>query len=44
MVSIGNRDYSMIMGTTLLFALLIVVGNLTVDILYGIVDPRIRVE
>jgi oligopeptide transport system permease protein len=42
--SIGNRDYSMIMGTTLLFALLIVVGNLTVDILYGIVDPRIRVE
>ena len=43
-VSIGNRDYSMIMGTTLLFALLIVVGNLTVDILYGIVDPRIRVE
>lgn len=43
-VSIGNRDYSMIMGTTLVYALLIVVGNLTVDILYGIVDPRIRVE
>ena len=43
-VSIGNRDYSMIMGTTLVYAVLIVVGNLTVDILYGIVDPRIRVE
>jgi oligopeptide transport system permease protein len=42
--SIGNRDYSLIMGTTLLFAVLIIVGNLTVDILYGIVDPRIRVE
>lgn len=42
--SIGNRDYSMIMGTTLLFATLIIIGNLTVDILYGIVDPRIRVE
>jgi oligopeptide transport system permease protein len=42
--AIGNRDYSLIMGTTLLFAVLIVVGNLTVDILYGIVDPRVRVE
>jgi oligopeptide transport system permease protein len=43
-VSIGNRDYSLIMGTTLLYAVLIVLGNLSVDILYGIIDPRIRVE
>jgi len=42
--SVGNRDYPMIMGTTLLYATLIVLGNLTVDILYGVVDPRIRVE
>ena len=42
--SIGNRDYSMIMGTSLLFAVLIVFANLSVDILYGVVDPRIRVE
>ena len=42
--SIGNRDYSMIMGTSLLFAVLIVFANLTVDILYGVVDPRIRLE
>jgi oligopeptide transport system permease protein len=43
-LSIGNRDYSMIMGTTLLYAVLIVLGNLSVDILYGVIDPRIRVE
>jgi oligopeptide transport system permease protein len=42
--SIGNRDYSLIMGTTLLYAVLIVLGNLSVDILYGVIDPRIRVE
>ncbi len=42
--SIGNRDYSMIMGTTLFYAVLIVIANLSVDILYGVVDPRIRVE
>ena len=42
--SINNRDYSLIMGTTLLYSVLIVLGNLTVDILYGVVDPRIRVD
>ncbi len=42
--AIGNRDYSMIMGTSLLFAVLIVAANLVVDVLYGVVDPRIRVE
>ena len=42
--SIGNRDYSMIMGTTLLFALLVVVANLLVDVIYGFLDPRIQVK
>lgn len=42
--SIGNRDYSMIMGTTLLFALLVVIANLLVDIIYGFLDPRIKVK
>ena len=42
--AIGNRDYSMIMGTTLIYALLIVVANLTVDIMYGFLDPRIKVK
>ena len=42
--AIGNRDYSMIMGTTLIYALLIVLANLTVDIMYGFLDPRIKVR
>ena len=42
--SIGQRDYSMIMGTTVIYALLVAVANLGVDILYGFIDPRIRLE
>lgn len=40
--SIGNRDYPVIMGTTILFATLLVTFNLLVDILYTILDPRIK--
>lgn len=42
--AIGQRDYSLIMGTTLFYFVLVILGNLSVDILYGVVDPRIRVE
>lgn len=42
--AISNRDYSMIMGTTLIYAVLIVLANLSVDIVYGFIDPRIRVQ
>ena len=41
--AIGNRDYSMIMGTTLIYATLVVFANLTVDVIYGFLDPRIKV-
>jgi oligopeptide transport system permease protein len=40
--SIAQRDYSMIMGTTLVYALLIVLANILVDLSYGLLDPRIR--
>jgi ABC-type dipeptide/oligopeptide/nickel transport system permease component len=40
--SITNRDYPVIMGTILLFAVIIVLANLTVDIIYAWLDPRIR--
>jgi len=43
-ISILQRDYPVIMGTTLLYAFLIMVANLTVDIMYGILDPRIKVR
>ena len=42
--SIGNRDYPVVMGTTLLYAVLIVIANLVVDITYAWLDPRIRYE
>jgi oligopeptide transport system permease protein len=41
--SIINRDYPIIMGTTVLLAALIVIMNLVVDIAYKIVDPRINI-
>jgi oligopeptide transport system permease protein len=41
--SILNRDYPIIMGTTILLACLIVFMNLVVDIAYKIVDPRINI-
>ncbi|MBE5997237.1 MAG: ABC transporter permease [Lachnospiraceae bacterium] len=42
--SITNRDYMMIMGTTIVLAVLIVIMNLISDILYKVVDPRINLE
>ena len=40
--SIGKRDYSMIMGTAIFYALLIALANVLVDVSYGLIDPRIR--
>jgi len=40
--SVINRDYGVIMGTTVFFAVIISVMNLIVDLTYAIVDPRIR--
>ena len=42
--SITNRDYTMIMGTTIFLASLIVIMNLISDLLYKVVDPRIDYE
>ncbi len=41
--AVGQRDYSMIMGSGLFFAFLIAVANLSVDLVYGLLDPRIKV-
>lgn len=40
--SIGARDYPLIMGTTIFFAVLLVGCNYIVDMLYGVIDPRIK--
>ena len=42
--SITDRDYPLIMGTTIFYAFLIIAMNVVVDILYKIVDPRINLK
>jgi oligopeptide transport system permease protein len=37
-----NRDYTLVLGITVFYATLIIVLNLIVDLLYGVLDPRIR--
>ena len=41
--SINNYDYTMILGTTVFYAILFVVMQLVLDIVYTLIDPRIRV-
>ncbi len=42
--AIGGRDYTLIMGTTIFLATLIIIMNVVVDIVYKIVDPRIKLK
>ena len=42
--AITNRDYTMIMATTIFLATLMVVANLICDLLYKVVDPRINYD
>ncbi|MBQ0134528.1 MAG: ABC transporter permease [Clostridiales bacterium] len=41
---ITNRDYTMIMGTTIVLASLVIAANVLVDVLYKIIDPRIKLK
>jgi len=41
-LAVRGRDYPMIMATTLIYAAVIAAANLLVDLLYAVVDPRIR--
>jgi dipeptide transport system permease protein len=40
--SIGRRDYPALQGGVLLISAVVVLVNLVVDLVYGIIDPRIR--
>jgi oligopeptide transport system permease protein len=40
--AVTGRDYSVVMGLTVLLALIVIIANLVVDILYAFLDPRIR--
>ncbi len=39
-----NRDYTLVMGTVVMIAVFTIVFNLIVDIIYGLIDPRVRYE
>ena len=39
-----NRDYTLVMGVTILYAMLIIAFNLLADVLYGVLDPRARLS
>jgi len=40
--AVQKRDYPLVQGTTLFFAVLVVIINLAIDVLYTLIDPRIR--
>ncbi len=42
--SITNRDYAVVLGTILIYTILLVFSNLLVDLMYGWLDPRIRFD
>lgn len=44
MSAINSRDYPMIMGFTMLSCVILILGNLIADLLYGVADPRIKQE
>ena len=39
--AVTNRDYPLIMGVTLVYAVLIVLANIVVDMMYAWLDPRV---
>ena len=39
-----NRDYTLVMGTVVVIAIFIIVFNLIVDLLYAVIDPRVRYD
>ncbi|WP_045143673.1 ABC transporter permease [Clostridium butyricum] len=42
--AIGNRDYTLLMGFNMLSAVLLILGNLLADVLYSVVDPRVKLK
>ncbi|MCB8945371.1 MAG: ABC transporter permease [Ardenticatenaceae bacterium] len=42
--SVSNRDYTLLLGVTLLYSTILVAANLLVDLTYALIDPRIRFD
>jgi len=43
-LSVSNRDYPLILATTLVFSVMLVVANLIMDLLIAVVDPRVKMS
>ena len=43
MTSIYNRDYTVILGVTIFYSVIVIVLNMVVDLLYPLLDPRIKI-
>ena len=39
-----NRDYTVVMGVVIVYAALIILLNLLVDLIYGLLDPKVRAD
>jgi oligopeptide transport system permease protein len=39
-----NRDYTLVMGTVIFYGVLIILANLVVDLVYGLLDPKVRYD
>lgn len=44
LTAITNKDYMVVQNVTFFISVVVVIANLIVDILYGVIDPRIRIE
>jgi oligopeptide transport system permease protein len=42
--AVSNRDYTLVIGITIIYGLALIVLNTITDILYGMLDPRLRAE
>jgi peptide/nickel transport system permease protein len=42
--ALNQSDYSLAMGAIMMLAFLTVIGNLIADIMYGMLDPRVRLD
>jgi oligopeptide transport system permease protein len=43
-MAVSNRDYPLVMGITIMYTIILVLANLIVDILYVVLDPRIKFD
>jgi peptide/nickel transport system permease protein len=42
--SVGHNDYTVLMGILLITSVIVVFGNLFADIMYAVVDPRVKYD